>query len=515
MKLNSIRWRLPLSYAAIAFLAALALGSVMLLVLSGYYARREREFLFANATSLQPIVEEMLDTGVSQDTIFNTIDGLAFFSQTRIRIMDPQGEPMLDTGEPNLDLQVSISGFAPDTFIFSILQGEGTIPSDGMSDAVVCDPASLDCPVTSASSTITISASPVGYGFVASAPTYIADADSTHRSSQVVSLPLRDALGTLEISDGPAYGRDIIRSISLAWAGAGVVAVGLAALAGWYASRRFTHPVLALTSATQRMEAGDLSTRVGLTGKNPADEFQALAHSFNGMAQQVEDTVSTLRAFVADAAHELHTPLTALHTNLELVVDETDVTRRTLYLERAQEQSRRLEELVSGLLDLSRLEASQPRPEAGPLDLGILLGEMAEKFASCAEQAERNFKLELPDAPVIVKGNSHQLRQVVTNLFENSLKFTPAGGSIGITLFREDGDAVLTIQDTGIGVPPEDLPHMFERFHRGRNAASYPGSGLGLAIVKALLNANGGSITAESQLPHGTKMIARLPVMFR
>ena len=511
MKLNSIRWRLPVSYAAIAFLAALALGSVMLLVLGGYYARQERDYLLVNATSLQPLVEQMLTSNPSRETLENTLKGLAFLSQTRIRILDTRGETLADSGIPDLGQLVSISGAAPDTFIFS-LSLDGSAVYTGGATNIICDPPTSDCPETLPASALTVNSSPLGYGFITTESIPV-DSNPARRSRQVVGLPLNNSLGTLEISQGPAYGQDIIRSVSLAWAGAGVVAVLLAALAGWYASRRFTLPVLALTHATQRMENGDLSARVGISGKNPAAEFQALAHSFNGMAQQVEGTVSTLRAFVADAAHELHTPLTALHTNLELVADETDAARQSLYLERAQEQSARLEGLVGGLLDLSRIEAAHPGPETGPLDLGGLLGEMEEQLASRAEQANRVFTLELPEEPVTVTGNPPQLRRVVTNLFENSLKFTPAGGSITIGLVRSGGQAILTVTDTGIGVPPEDLPHLFERFHRGRNVSSFPGSGLGLAITRALIRAHGGGIRAESTLGAGTNIVIELPVI--
>ena len=516
MNIKSIRWRLPLSYAAIALLAALSLGSVMLLVLNSYYARQERDYLLGNAQAIQPIVETLLKNTASQSaSLQDTVNGLAFLSQTRIRVLDEQGNTAVDTGIPDFSQLVALSGVPAGTFMLNIsgssaidtttgvIQG-GTVTGNTPPDDVVIGGA---LPPAGENTIISVSASPYGYAL----STTTASA-SARRSSQTVALALSGSLGTLEISDGPAYGWEIVHSVSLAWAGASGIAILLAALAGWFVSRQVTHPVLALTSATQRMESGDLTARVGLTDKNPAAEFRALAHSFNDMAHQVEGTVSTLRAFVADAAHELHTPLTALHTNLELAADETNASHRTLYLQRAQEQSARLEELVSGLLDLSRIEAGQPGAETSPLDLGSLLSEMEEHFASRAEQVERTFSLSLPAEPLLVSGSPARLRQVVTNLFENSLKFTPSGGSISITLVRAEGDAVLMVTDTGIGVPPEDLPHLFERFHRGRNASCYPGSGLGLAITRALVAAHGGSIQAESGPGQGMKMTVRIPV---
>ena len=141
----------------------------------------------------------------------------------------------------------------------------------------------------------------------------------------------------LEFSNGPSYGADVIDSVTLAWLIASVFAIAIAALTGWFMSKRVTRPVLALEKATRQMEEGDLSVRVNLPDERQ-QEFLSLANSFNGMAGQVEQTVSTLRAFIADAAHELHTPLTALQTNIELARDEETASARTLYLSRAQEQ---------------------------------------------------------------------------------------------------------------------------------------------------------------------------------
>jgi signal transduction histidine kinase len=334
-----------------------------------------------------------------------------------------------------------------------------------------------------------VSASPFGYGFAVKG--VIA---SERRSSQVVSIPLDGSLGTLEISNGPAYGSDILRSVAIAWAIAGILSIALAALAGWYASKQVTQPVLVLTDAAHRMEGGNLSARVALPGEKQ-EEFTALAHAFNGMAAQVENTISTLRAFVSDAAHELNTPLTALKTNLELAAAETNATQQQEFLARALEQNQRLEKLTSGLLDLSRIEAAADAASGfEPLDLRQAVAQVGERFASRADQAGRNFTLTLPKTEVKILGNVAQLDRVLSNLLENALKFTPESGNISLVLEKNENTATLTIADTGIGIPPEDLPHLFERFHRGRNSSSYPGNGLGLAIVKASVAAHKGNI---------------------
>jgi signal transduction histidine kinase len=509
MNFNSIRWRLPFSYAAIALLAALALGSIMLLVLNKYYTGLERDYLMGNAQSIQPMVEQTLTRRSSTKSLQDQLTALAFLSQTQIRVLDANGEPLADSGLLNPKQRVALSS-APDGVVFNLLvaspdgvnkplmlftrKTEMTpgVESLPFAEGIQIDTKDLPPP---ADTFFSVSASPFGYGFAAKP-----GSTSDRSSSQVVSLPLSGSLGTLEISNGPAYGADILDSVTLAWLIASVIAIMLAALAGWFASREVTQPVLALTDATRRMEQGNLSVRAHLPGAQQAREFQALAHSFNNMAQRVEDTVSTLRAFVSDAAHELNTPLTALKTNLELAANETDAAQKGIFLARAIEQNRRLELLTSGLLDLSRIEAAPAALGLEPLDLRQLAAETGERFASRAEQAERSFSLHLPDGEIALPGNALQLQRALDNLLENALKFTPPGGEINLHLREQkDGQVILTVSDTGIGILPEDLPHIFERFHRGRNSAEFPGNGLGLAIVKAIVAAHSGQVSVESE----------------
>jgi len=227
------------------------------------------------------------------------------------------------------------------------------------------------------------------------------------------------------------------------------------------------------------------------------------------MASQVEETVGTLRSFVADAAHELHTPLTALQTYLELARDEQHASERNHYLARAHDQGQRLEALVKSLLNLSRIEAGESI--FAPVDFSQLVQEVSEQFASRAEQTGHEFAITRLEENISVLGNTEQLRQVIINLLENALKFTPADGRLSVTLERTQGEAKLTIADTGIGIPAEDLPHLFERFHRGRNASNYAGNGLGLAIVKAIVTAHQGDVSVQSKAGDGTQMRVSIP----
>jgi len=169
---------------------------------------------------------------------------------------------------------------------------------------------------------------------------------------------------------------------------------------------------------------------------------------------------------------------------------------------------------VKSLLDLSRIEAADADAKSNfvSVDLLQLVREVGEQFASRAEQTDRSFMLNIPEAVVTVLGNETQLRQVVSNLLENALKFTPVGGTISLNVGRAADEITLTVSDTGIGIPAEDLPHLFERFHRGRNVAEFTGNGLGLAIVKAITQSHLGRVEAQSDgLGNGSRFVVSLP----
>jgi signal transduction histidine kinase len=278
-------------------------------------------------------------------------------------------------------------------------------------------------------------------------------------------------------SDGPPPG--------LCFTGLSIAGVTL--IIGLFLSRRISRPLEDLTAATRSMAAGALDARVPIRHRG---EVRELAVAFNQMADQVENTIVTLRRFVADAAHEIHTPLTGLSTSLELAPDDE-------FVQQARVQVEQLEALTGGLLDLSRIEANKQTVHTS-IELASLVEEMSERYASWVEQAGLSFELTLPETPITVQGDETQLRRALDNLLDNAIKFTPEGGTVSVRLDQEGGWVKIAVEDTGIGVPKDDLPHLFSRFHRGRNTMAYPGNGLGLAIVKAIAEAHKGQVTAEN-----------------
>jgi signal transduction histidine kinase len=476
---------------------------MMQLVLRDYYADQELEFLYGNANALKNILGGLLQSDLPEAVLQDQVDGLAFLSQTQIRLMDAYGNSVVDSGVPRPNQVVAVSSgpfFDKQTRVpvpvgSEIGQTRVLISSAGESFTQDVDPFEKQAQAgMSTDIVVPVNASPYGYGFVQRT-----DFNPARRSTQAVSVLLTAddgrKLGVLEFSNGPSYGADVIQSVTTAWLIASVFAIAVAALTGWYMSKRVTRPVLALEHATQQMERGDLSVRVALKNEKQL-EFLSLANTFNGMAEQVEKTVSTLRAFVADAAHELNTPITALQTDLQLARASANSTDQGLLIERIEGHTLRLERLVRSLLDLSRLEGNIYPSNHEPVDLTSLAQSLGEIYASQAEQSGIDFRLEIPGQAVLVSGDPSQLRAALENLLDNALKFTPTEGMVNLRLEVKETLAVFSVEDTGIGIPPEDLPYLFQRFHRGRNSAAYPGNGLGLAIVSVVADAHGGRIRA-------------------
>jgi signal transduction histidine kinase len=561
---KSIRWQLPFSYALLALLSTLALGVVLLLMLRSYYTEREITYLNNNADTISQAVQRLFHEDAPLAAIQAQITSYAFLSQVRIQLVDATGAMLADTGVQHGHNLVSISALPPEgasaeqsgisagnaalyeheafrsnyTFranlevpisipIFSQNGESGTadyytplirldfVRSDGNADDAVTDleqaqtsrRPSIEEAAESPEFTLVLPASGTLYGFGLGEELSSPDARSGHVAQRLIVNDSGQPMGQLLMSEGPAYGGQIVAQVGRVWVFAGGLAVALAALVGWGVSRRITEPLIMLTSVTSRMATGVLSVRSTLQRN---DELGMLASAFNDMARRVEETVVTLRRFVADAAHELHTPITALHTNLELATDDLPPSSARDYVERARAQLKRLENLTDSLLDLSRIEARVAEDTDKPVALSGIVMEVSELYASRSEQLGINFVLEISEAPVFVRGSAWQLRSVLTNLLDNAIKFTPPGETISLRV-RSEGEWVeVQVQDRGIGVPAEELPLIFSRFHRCRNAAAYPGSGLGLAIVKSVIDAHHGQIAVRNTAP-GTSFTVMLP----
>ena len=500
---QSIRVRLALSFAAIAVFAVFTLGVVLLIILQNYYSNQEQYYLRSNIWTISRIVGHMMASELSQAEVQPLLENLAFVTQTRIQAYDLDQQLVYDSG-PLQNVEVTLD---PSNLLLTRINGTNGTNDDVQLSTRDTIPSTPSLPLAR----VVLQGSLPNWPQFRIALNPALNADQRQdfllrQSALSISEPIRSGqdanlLGTLVLSEGPAFGRAILRSVAWGWAFAGLLAVLLAVLLGWYMSRRISAPILALTAVTTQMAQGDLSSRATVIGR---DEFGQLASSFNEMAEQVDATITTLHRFVADAAHELQTPITALYADLDLAAQAHDAAAQIGFVRRAQATALRLKSLTNKLLALSRLEAQADAEPTEPLDLTDLLRQTAEIYASQAEQAELNFSLQVPDEPVYIRAHLPQMQVALDNLFDNACKFTPPGGSVMIQLQQSGAQVQLSVTDTGVGIPPDDLPHLFNRFHRSRNVTDYPGSGLGLAIVKAIIEQQGGQVMVENTMP-GTR----------
>lgn len=284
------------------------------------------------------------------------------------------------------------------------------------------------------------------------------------------------------------------------------VATAITVLAG----RRLVRPIRELTSAAQRMEAGDRRTRVPVTG---ADELTRLAHAFNAMAEAVERNEAHRRTLVSDLAHELRNPLVNIRGDLEAAEDGL-VALDAYLVGSLLEETSLLERLITDLGDLALAESGFLRLHPHDSDLAEIATQVASAQRTAADAAGVTLVV-AADRPAPVYADATRIRQALTNLVTNALRYTPSGGTVRIAANVDGRDATLEVTDTGSGIDAQHLPHLFDRFYRAdpSRTRATGGTGLGLAITKTLVEAHGGTITVASEPGQGTTFTIRLPAV--
>lgn len=284
------------------------------------------------------------------------------------------------------------------------------------------------------------------------------------------------------------------------------VAVVVALLVGIAVVNGITRPLRRLTGAVRRLGAGERGARANLSAPG---ELGELAAAIDRMAANLEREDELRRALTADVAHELRTPVTILAGQCEALLD--GVAEPTPeQISSLHEEVLRLGRLIEDLEALAAAEAAGLRLRRAPVDVGEVVGHEARILLPQFAAAEVALETRLSEAAV-VDGDRERLRQVTRNLLANALKFTPAGGRVEAGVAVRDGAVDLTVSDTGPGIPADELPHVFERFWRGRGASGTAGSGVGLAVVEELVHAHGGTVSAASPPGRGATFTVELP----
>lgn len=268
--------------------------------------------------------------------------------------------------------------------------------------------------------------------------------------------------------------------------------------------RKAARPINDLMDAAARLEAGDFSVRVPVRG--PRD-VRSLVRAFNDMASRLQTNEETRRNLLADVTHELRTPLTIVQGNLEGLLDGI-YPRDDAHLAPILEETRVMARLLEDLRTLSLAESGSLQLQREPTDLGALAKEVLASFGAQADSAGVTLAAIIADDVPTVEVDPLRIRAVLNNLIANALRYTSRGGSVTVSV-AGDGDGVhVGVSDTGRGISPDALPHIFDRFTKGRDSL---GTGLGLAIAKQLVQAHGGKISAESEVGTGTRIGLILP----
>lgn len=291
-----------------------------------------------------------------------------------------------------------------------------------------------------------------------------------------------------------------------------IVSMTIAGLAGWISTRRALTPLEDVTDvALQITRADDLSRRIPYNGP-PDDEVGQLIHAFNQTLSRLENLFNTQRRFLADVGHELRTPLTVIRGNIDLMMRMNCTDEESM--KSIEGEVDRLTRMVGDLLLLAQAESGKLPLDIRMIEMDTLLLEVMQQMQILARD---RLDLRLGDIDqVLVCGDHDRIKQVLVNLISNAISYSPAGGEVVVSLGKEGNRSLLTVSDNGPGIPPEDLPHIFERFYRGEKSRTRQregkGFGLGLSIAYWIVRNHGGQIEVNSLVGQGTKFSVWLPL---
>jgi heavy metal sensor kinase len=284
-----------------------------------------------------------------------------------------------------------------------------------------------------------------------------------------------------------------------------------AALGGVFLANRALLPIVQMTQTATDISAGDLSRRMGYRGVR--DEIGQLAHIFDQMLDRIQATIDQERRFTADASHELRTPLTAIKGRIGMILSQPRTQKQyETACEQVETQVDRLIRLTNDLLFLARLDGRRLPWQPTTLNLSHILEATVEQMRLLADDVSINL-IEQIQPGLMIQGDPDYLIGIFLNLIDNAIKYTAIDGKVTIRAIRDINTVSVTVNDTGIGIAPEHLSHLFERFYRVEAARNRQtgGTGLGLAIAYEVVRLHGGSLTVQSQLDQGTIFKIQLP----
>lgn len=540
--LRSIRWRLVASYVLLTLLSVSLVGVLTLSLVRSHIGQQETEHLTANAQSIARQALPLMQPVIQRTDLTELVRTASFIVNARVRVLDNQRRVLADSGRgSNVDQFMWIapatrlrldrdSPIFPSGPVIMALPASDRLLVPGRVGDQFTVPADVEVRVVrriegpwgsriifltlpySESSLIPLA----GVEGIQEAP----GNEEPPRSKRVAVAPIGPPdhpLGYVELSSSLDFGGETLATTSRALLFAAGGATLLAAIIGLLVSRGLTAPLRSLAAVASQMSGSDLSARAPVRGK---DEIGQLARQFNQMADRLETSFAelaaerdALRRFIADASHELRTPITALRTFNELLQGAAgdEPATRAEFLAESQAQLSRLEWITHNLLDLSRLDARLAYLEVTDHALEELVETAVGAFKSLAQEKGVHLSIQQPIPPLRLRCDRARIESALCNLLDNALKFTPAGGHVEIGAEQAGVSVHLWVGDDGPGIDPDEQPHIFERFYQGQ-ASHAGGSGLGLAIVQSVVQAHGGRVWVESQPGEGSRFVIELPL---
>jgi signal transduction histidine kinase len=530
---RSIRWQLVLSYVLLTLLTVGMVGVLALSLIKHYVEQQEIENLTANAEAVAHEAVPLMWPVAHEFEIRELARTSSFLGNARVRILDEDRRLLADSWQqggavmvwllPSQELWDGMLAGLRERFVPDH-RSSGLLPFSLLPAEVISIYEELppDMAFTGVRHWDDVGGGRFGfYGAedVDEQQLLTAEQKATPRSERVITVPVgdrRNPLGYVEISKGPDLSGEALMTARRAFLLAGSGALLMAVVVGLLVSRRLSAPVRELTRVAGRMSSGDLSTRAPVRAK---DEIGQLAGQFNQMAERLEVSFAelaaerdALRRFIADASHELRTPITALRSFNDLLQGAAagDPAARVEFLTESEVQIDRLESITRNLLDLSRLDAGLIPLELGTHKAGDVIEAAASAFYALAAEKGIALSIRAPASPIPLRCDRARMELALSSLLDNALKFTPDGGQVSAGADLGDDVVRLWVRDTGSGIDPQDQPHIFERFYRGRSSRA-EGSGLGLAIVQSVAQAHGGRVSVESEPGAGSLFVIDLP----
>ena len=464
----SLRTRLIISYALVVLVCLGIIGVAVSVLLQGYRDRFTMAHLNDVARPISVQVRSLVRAEASFNDIWAGLEEQAEKNDVYILLLDGEGQvirqtsPQSDEKQPVIDLP------------------QGQLP-------LRIRQVEQEKFVTSSGQTFIYTAYPLGRLFDTQRP-----------------LVIRTLL--LAVPRGKAF--TVLLSLVRPFLYAGIIALAVSIIFAFFLARSIYRPVQQVTQAAERMAQGLYDQEIAVAG---AKEVRVLAMSFNKMCQQINQAQERLRHFVADVSHQLKSPLTSIQGFAQAIADGTagDKNTRLKASRIIQDESKKMMRQVDELLELSRMQSGQLRLAKEPVDLEELVKHCREIFTLRAEEKNLRLTMDIPLLPRVT-GDIDRLEQVFNNLLDNAIKNSPVGGEVQVIARKTAYAVEVRVTDSGPGIPPEQIPYVFERFYQAMGVRT--GVGLGLAIAKEIILAHDGKINVNSSPGEKTEFIIELPI---